>query len=324
MDAATTQRNLLELEMREAVRTGGFSLHYQPVLISTAAPSRGFEALLRWHIRCAAWSRRAHFIPLAEETGLIRQLGELGAAARLHRGGLVARATCASPSTSRRSSSGSRTWSRASSPLSRRPGLPARRLELEITESVLMQDAEAASPACTPARLGRPHRHRRFRHRLFLAELPAPFPLRPDQDRPLLHPRDRRSRAPPRSCARWSDSGPSSAPASPPRAIETEAQMARVTPGGLHRGPGLPLRPAAARPRRRGGSSNAARRRLNAELRCFCHERLLTGIWPPLYPGSSAGGQRGWRLAFASPDDLAGFGLDSGRALLFRLCDVVL
>ena len=62
------------------------------------------------------------------------------------------------------------------------------------------------------ARARRPHRHGRFRHRLFLAELSAELPVRPHQDRPVIRSRTRPcGRTAARSCARWPASAASSA-----------------------------------------------------------------------------------------------------------------
>jgi hypothetical protein len=68
-------------------------------------------------------------------------------------------------------------------------GLPARRLELEITESVLLQNSEATLAAARTARLWRQDLARRLRSRVFLAELPAQLPVRQDQDRPFVRQR---------------------------------------------------------------------------------------------------------------------------------------
>ena len=68
----------------------------------------------------------------------------------------------------------------------RHPACRRTRLELEITESVLLQDNEATLATLHQLRaLGVRIAHGRFRHRLFLAQLPAQLPLRQDQDRPL-------------------------------------------------------------------------------------------------------------------------------------------
>ncbi|KQO73628.1 EAL domain-containing protein [Methylobacterium sp. Leaf89] len=142
MDAATTQRNLLELEMREAVRTGGFSLHYQPVLHLDSGAVKGFEALLRWQHPVRGMIAPGAFIPLAEETGLIRQLGSW-----------ALREACTEAASwpgDRRIAVnvsavqfGQANLEQSVVAALSASGLPARRLELEITESVLMQDAEA-------------------------------------------------------------------------------------------------------------------------------------------------------------------------------------
>ena len=64
-------------------------------------------------------------------------------------------------------------------------GLPPSRLELEITEGVLIDDfSRAVSILRRLKALGRAHRHGRFRHRLFVAVLSAVVPVRQDQDRP--------------------------------------------------------------------------------------------------------------------------------------------
>ena len=86
-----------------------------------------------------------------------------------------------------RCSSRAAIWSRRSSSALAASGLPAQRLELEITESVLLQNNDATLATLHQLRdARRAHRHGRFRHRLFLAQLPAQFPVRQDQDRPLL------------------------------------------------------------------------------------------------------------------------------------------
>ena len=70
-------------------------------------------------------------------------------------------------------------------------GLPASRLELEITEAVLLQNTEATLATLhQSARPRRAHLDGRFRHRLFVAELSAQLPVRQDQDRPLASSRD--------------------------------------------------------------------------------------------------------------------------------------
>jgi EAL domain-containing protein (putative c-di-GMP-specific phosphodiesterase class I) len=121
---------------------GQFELHYQPVVNLQDITITGFEALLRWHHPERGLISPAEFIPIAEETGLINQLGEW-----------VLRTACAE----------AMTWpddikiAVNVSPVQfnnqalvltvigalAASGLPARRLELEITETAIIHDEEA-------------------------------------------------------------------------------------------------------------------------------------------------------------------------------------
>lgn len=142
MDARMQARRLLELDLRQAVTVNAFELHYQPIIDLTTDEVASFEALIRWRHPERGLVAPADFIPLAEETGLIVPIGEwvlLRACedaakwpehvhvavnlspAQFKTAGLsavVVRALAAS-------------------------GLTPQRLELEITESVLLQDAES-------------------------------------------------------------------------------------------------------------------------------------------------------------------------------------
>jgi diguanylate cyclase (GGDEF)-like protein len=70
------ERRQLERELREAMAEGGLELWYQPVVHTLTERITGFEALLRWtHPRLGRLSP-AKFVPIAEEAGLIAQIGE--------------------------------------------------------------------------------------------------------------------------------------------------------------------------------------------------------------------------------------------------------
>ena len=142
MDAQVTSRNLLECDLRTALRQGGITLHYQPVVQVAGEVTGGFEALLRWQHPTRGPISPGEFIPLAEETGLIVPLGTFA----LYE---ACREASAWPA-------GLRVAVNVSAVQFRQPslelavvgalaasGLAADRLELEITESVLMQDSEA-------------------------------------------------------------------------------------------------------------------------------------------------------------------------------------
>jgi diguanylate cyclase (GGDEF)-like protein/PAS domain S-box-containing protein len=141
MDARTKMRRALEVDLRKALLNGEFELHYQPLVRLADNEISGCEALLRWHHPQRGMISPAEFIPVAEETGLINAIGEW-----------VLRQACAEAAT----------WpddikvAVNVSPVQFRnqplpqvvinalaaTGLAPHRLELEITESVLMQSNE--------------------------------------------------------------------------------------------------------------------------------------------------------------------------------------
>jgi EAL domain-containing protein (putative c-di-GMP-specific phosphodiesterase class I) len=76
MNRITLKRLKLDHELRVAMETKQFELHYQPQLDSRDGRIVGVEALVRWHHPRDGLTSPAEFIPVAEETGLILQLGE--------------------------------------------------------------------------------------------------------------------------------------------------------------------------------------------------------------------------------------------------------
>lgn len=139
MDARLQARRLLELDLRKALAGGEFELFYQPLVNARSNAITGFEALLRWHHPEQGTVSPAEFIPLAEEIGLIVQIGEW-----------VLREACKEAATWPESVHVAVNLSPAQfrsrnlvptvvSALAS-SGLDASRLELEITESVLLQD----------------------------------------------------------------------------------------------------------------------------------------------------------------------------------------
>jgi len=74
MQALVVARAALENDLRHAVTTQAFALHYQPQYDANNAIT-GVEAFVRWHSAERGWVSPASFIPLAEETGLINPLG---------------------------------------------------------------------------------------------------------------------------------------------------------------------------------------------------------------------------------------------------------
>src|SRR5882757_2631913 len=75
MDARAKARRMLELELRQAITDGGLEVFYQPVVNLVDGKVSSCEALLRWRHPERGMISPAEFIPVAEETGLIIQLG---------------------------------------------------------------------------------------------------------------------------------------------------------------------------------------------------------------------------------------------------------
>jgi diguanylate cyclase (GGDEF)-like protein len=143
MDAVLRDRRALEIELRDAIVSGDFELYYQPCMNVATGDVTGFEALLRWHHPERGLVSPADFIPVAEETGLIVPLGEwvlreaCAQAARWP--GRYRVAVNVSPAQIR-----SHNLTHCVVQSLAASGLPPHRLELEITETVLLDENEAS------------------------------------------------------------------------------------------------------------------------------------------------------------------------------------
>jgi diguanylate cyclase (GGDEF)-like protein len=141
MDAQLQARRVLEVDLRKAIGNGEFELFYQPQINIEANEIGGFEALLRWHHPERGLVPPAEFIPVIEDTGLISPLGDWIIEEACREAASWPRdinvAVNLSPIQFRnRGLVQSVTRALAAS------GLAPHRLELEITESVLLQDSE--------------------------------------------------------------------------------------------------------------------------------------------------------------------------------------
>ncbi|HEY1606290.1 MAG TPA: EAL domain-containing protein [Allosphingosinicella sp.] len=76
MQNEAEDRLRLEQDLRQAIQLKQFRLDYQPLINATDQSLMGFEALIRWHHPTRGMVSPIHFIPLAEETGLIMDLGD--------------------------------------------------------------------------------------------------------------------------------------------------------------------------------------------------------------------------------------------------------
>jgi diguanylate cyclase (GGDEF)-like protein/PAS domain S-box-containing protein len=142
MDRQAQKRRDMELDLRRAFANGEFEVHYQPLVDIAADRISGFESLLRWQHPEKGMISPADFIPVAEDIGLIVALGEW-----------VLRQACSeavkwpadvkvavnlSPVQFR-----SRNLVQMVISALAHSGLPATRLELEITESLFLAETEA-------------------------------------------------------------------------------------------------------------------------------------------------------------------------------------
>jgi diguanylate cyclase (GGDEF)-like protein len=141
MDLQMQTRRIMEQDLRKAVAAGEFELHYQPVVNLASNEISGFEALIRWNHPEKGMVAPAAFIPLAEETGFIVPIGEW-----------VIRQACA---TAAQWPGDLHVAVNISAVQFRSPGLMQvivgalatsglhpTRLEIEITETVLLQNKE--------------------------------------------------------------------------------------------------------------------------------------------------------------------------------------
>ena len=147
MTALAGQRLALENDLRRAVERGELRVLFQPQEAMASGRLEAFEALVRWHHPERGLVPPTEFIPLAEETGLIVQIGEwvlehaCACSKAWQDAGLPPARVAVNVS--------SRQFLRSNLPeivagALRTSGLDARWLELEITESMLIQDEEAA------------------------------------------------------------------------------------------------------------------------------------------------------------------------------------
>ena len=139
MDRRLQARRSLELDLRKAITKGEFELHYQPILALKTGKVSGFEALIRWNHPERGQISPMQFIPLAEETGLILPLGEWVLRTACLQAVSWPEAVGVAVNLSATQFKGRNLVQLAMNALAS-TGLAASRLDLEITELVLLQD----------------------------------------------------------------------------------------------------------------------------------------------------------------------------------------
>jgi EAL domain-containing protein (putative c-di-GMP-specific phosphodiesterase class I) len=169
----------MENDLRRALDREEFRVFYQPIVSLENGNLAGFEALIRWQHPERGFVNPADFIPLAEDTGLIVPIGMW-----------ILRKACQQLCQWQWQSAANRNLFMSVNLSSKQVSQPdlvarirdileetnvdAKHLKLELTESAVMQNADMAARAAQAfERSGRAVEHRRFRHRLFVARLPA-------------------------------------------------------------------------------------------------------------------------------------------------------
>ncbi|MEP6911292.1 MAG: EAL domain-containing protein [bacterium] len=150
MHASAVSRMRLESDLRQAIEQQEFCIHYQPIIVMETGKLAGFEALVRWNHPERGLISPEEFIPAAEETGLIVPIGQwvLEHACmnivEWQRQSPCFRMLSLSVNLSARQIAQSDMVDQVKRVLER-SGLNPHCLKLEITESVVMENAEAAA-----------------------------------------------------------------------------------------------------------------------------------------------------------------------------------
>ncbi len=136
-DAAAAERRRLERDLATALQRGAFLLHYQPRVVLATGAAIAAEALLRWPHRKQGMIPPAMFIPLAERSGQIIAIGEWVLRAACQQAAGWPPSWSLSVNVSPRQLEGGALLGQVSTALET-SGLAPERLELELTESLLV------------------------------------------------------------------------------------------------------------------------------------------------------------------------------------------
>jgi diguanylate cyclase (GGDEF)-like protein/PAS domain S-box-containing protein len=142
------ERQQLEQDLRDAMANGGLELHYQPQVRVTTERITGFEALLRWNHPVHGYLSPAKFVPVAEDAGLIPQIGEWALRTACHDLAQWPEEVRVAVNVSPLQFANPALPAIVTSALAA-AGVSPERLELEITESVFLGEDKATEPMFT-------------------------------------------------------------------------------------------------------------------------------------------------------------------------------
>lgn len=134
-------RAQLEQDLRDAIVKGELELYYQPVVHTASEEISGFEALLRWQHPVKGWIPPQKFVEIAEESGLIEQIGEWALRTACHALASWPHDVRVAVNVSPLQFANPQLPTIVASAISQ-AGINPSRLELEITESVFLADDE--------------------------------------------------------------------------------------------------------------------------------------------------------------------------------------
>jgi len=142
MDDAARKRRTIEADLRDAIVHRHLQLHYQPIIDRQNSRVIGYEALMRWYHPVNGMIMPLDFISIAEETGLIHDLGALALNEACHEAMRWPEPQSVAVNLSPVQFKSSGLVGVVASAL-RDSGLAPQRLELEITESVLLDETNS-------------------------------------------------------------------------------------------------------------------------------------------------------------------------------------
>ncbi len=141
------ERRQLERDLRDAIKRGGLELYYQPLVQTSSERIVGFEALLRWNHPARGPISPARFIPIAEDAGLIAPIGEWTLRTACHHLAAWPEPVRVAVNISALQFANPALPGIVTSALAA-AGVAPTRLQLEITESVFLNDADGAEAMC--------------------------------------------------------------------------------------------------------------------------------------------------------------------------------